>query len=40
MVGRLKKLEVSDDETMSLVRLLAYTAMAIYYTGRVALLIV
>ena len=34
------KLEVSERETTSLVRLFAYSAMAIYYAGRFALLIV
>ncbi len=40
MLSGTDKQEVPDDETTSLVRLLAYTAMAIYYVGRVALLIV
>lgn len=33
------KLEVSKSETASLMRLLAYTAMVIYYVGRFAFLI-
>jgi len=40
MLRGTEKLEVSESETTSLVRLLAYTAMVLYYVGRFALLIV
>jgi hypothetical protein len=40
MIGGTDKLEVSEHETASLVRLVAYAAMAIYYVARFAWLIV